>query len=113
MTVVRMVQVSIDEVIDMVAVRNGWVSATWSVNVSRFVSRADVTAGASRGVRFGDVQRMFFYLSRASGVVQVSIVQVVDMAVVFDRGMPTTFTVFVIVMIVVVSHGFFSRVKLV
>ena len=113
MTVVRMVQVSIDEVIDMVAVRYGWVSATWSVNVSCFVSRADVTAGTSRGVRFGDIQRMFFYLSRACWVVQVSIVQVVDVTVVFDCGMSTTFTVFVIVMIVVVSHGFFSRVKLV
>ena len=77
------------------------------------MSRAYVTAGASRWVGIGDLQRVFLYLSRTRGVVQVSIVQVVDVAVVLDSGMTATFTVLMIVMIVVVSHSFFSRVQMV
>lgn len=88
-------------------------SATRSVNVSRFVSRTYVTAGASRWVGIGDLQRVFLYLSRTRGVVQVSIVQVVDVAVVLDSGMTATFTMLMIVMIVVVSHSLFSKVQMV
>lgn len=54
---------------------------------------------------------MFFDLAGPGLVVQVPIVQVVDMSVVFDGGMTATFTVLVIVMFVMVSHSFFSRVK--
>jgi hypothetical protein len=72
-----------------------------------------VTAGASRWVGIGDLQRVFLYLSRTCGVVQMSIVQVVDVAVVLDSGMTATFTMLMIVMIVVVSHSLFSKVQMV
>jgi hypothetical protein len=43
----------------------------------------------------------------------MSIVQVVDVAVVLDSGMTATFTMLMIVMIVMISHSLFSKVQMV
>lgn len=46
----RMVKVPIDEIVDMIAVRNGRMTAPWSVDVRRIVTRALVSFGATVGV---------------------------------------------------------------
>jgi hypothetical protein len=44
--IVRVVEVAIDEVVDVVSVRNGWVSASGAVDVVGIVSGTAVVRGA-------------------------------------------------------------------
>ncbi len=44
---VRMMQVTVDEVVDMVAVRHGLMTATRAVNVTGLVTRAAMLRGAA------------------------------------------------------------------
>jgi hypothetical protein len=92
---VRVVQVAVDEIIDMVAVRNGGMSAVRSVNVAGWVAAATVRGGA--GSRMGAIHRQFVLFDRSvgTGVVQVPCVQVVEMAIVLDGSVSAIGTVLV------------------
>jgi hypothetical protein len=100
--VVLMVQVAIDQVIDMVAVRDRGVSASRSVNVVGRVGRADMSAGAGGWVMSRDLQDMLFDHPVEGRVMQVSIVEVVDMSIMFDCCMPAIFSVDMVMVFVVV-----------
>jgi hypothetical protein len=63
-TVMRMTQVPIDQVIDVIAMRDGLVATTRAVNVPRFVLAAVVTGGASIGVLLADRNYVFRHVSR-------------------------------------------------
>ena len=47
MSVVRMVQVTVDQVVDVVAVRNGWMAAIRAVHMAGFVAAALVIGSAT------------------------------------------------------------------
>ena len=47
---VRVVEVAIDEVVDVIPVRNGWMPASRTMDVVGIVSRAAVLRGADCGV---------------------------------------------------------------
>lgn len=100
--VVLMVQVAIDQVIDMVAVRDRRVSASRSVHVVGRVGRADMSAGAGGWVMSRDLQDMLFDHPVEGRVMQVSIVEVVDMSIMFDCRMPAVFSVDMVMVFVVV-----------
>jgi hypothetical protein len=100
--VVLMVQVAIDQVIDMVAVRDRGVSASRSVHVVSRVGRADMSAGAGGWVMSRDLQDMLFDHPVECRVMQVSIVEVVDMSIMFDCRMPAVFSVDMVMVFVVV-----------
>lgn len=80
---VRVVQVTRDEVVGVVAVRDGFVAAAGAVSVSLVVRSAGVAGGAGRGVRAADGDGVLVGVV-AMHVVQVPIVEVVGVPVVLD-----------------------------
>jgi hypothetical protein len=96
---VTVVQPAIDQVVEVVAVRD------------QFVATALVIAGAghgSTGHRIGDADGDGVLVVVAlMGVVQVAIVEVIDVAFMFDAGVPTGFAVNVGVLAVLIAlrHG--------
>jgi hypothetical protein len=86
MVAVRMVKVAIDEIVDVVAVRDGLMSASRPVHMPRLVSCATVIGRAAirvLGRHFNDVLVDVIGMR----VVQMPVVQVVDMIAVAHRRM--------------------------
>jgi hypothetical protein len=100
--IVLVMQVAIDQVIDMVAVRDRRVSASRSVHVVGRVGRAGMSAGAGGWVMSRNLQDMLFDHPVEGRVMQVSIVEVVDMSIMFDCRMPAVFSVDMVMVFVVV-----------
>ena len=101
---VRMVEVAVDEVVGVVAVRHRRMSAARPVLVVGGVAGA-VVGGSAVGRILG-VDREGVLLDRAAGgVVEVPVVQVVDVAVVRDGDVAAVGAVAVRMMIVGVAHG--------
>jgi len=98
MIAVRMVEVAIHEVVNVVAVGDRGMAAIGTVLMAFFVLAA-IMGWSTRGrVRRGDGQVVF--LDRAAiGVVQVTIVQVIDVTIVDDGRVATAGP-----MLVLVSH---------
>lgn len=84
---VTVVQMARNEIVGVVAVRNGFVAAAVAVNVVRVVRAARVGRGARDWVRRPDVERAFVDVSVVR-VVQMAFVDVVDVVIVFDGGVP-------------------------
>ena len=82
---VRMVQVALDEVVHMVAVGQGLVSAARAVLVVGGVGSAVVLRSAGDGILRADLDRMLVVVALV-GVMEVAVVQIVDVTVVFDGG---------------------------
>lgn len=99
---VRVVQVAVDQVVDVVTVRHCGVTASGSVHVVGVVTRAGVRPAA---VRIGRAHRdgvfIVVVLVRA---VQVTVVQVPDVIVVTDRDVATVGAVLVVVVLVDLVH---------
>ena len=106
MVAVRVVQVAIDKVIDVVAMRHRFVAAAGAVDVSGFVAAAgavDVSGFVAAavvvgraGVRVGGADGDAVFIDVvAMRVVQVAVVQVIDVAVVFDGGVAAASAVLV------------------
>jgi hypothetical protein len=77
---VRMMQPTIHQVIDMVAMRNNLMSTIWTMPV-----RATRFGRAAHRILFIDRQRMFVNVILVH-VMQMTIVKVVYMTVMYDRG---------------------------
>jgi hypothetical protein len=92
MVAMRMVQVAIDQIIDMVAVRHSFVTATGTVNVARFVAAADMRRSAA--IRVGRIDGDHMLIDMVTvNVMQVAIVQIVHMPIVLNRGVAAIFAV--------------------
>ncbi len=91
-----MVQMAVDEVVDMIAVRHRFVAAARSMDVTRFMSRASVVGRAAVRIRLADLNDMFVYMV-AVGMMQVAVMQIVDMIAMADRRMATTGAVLMVV----------------
>jgi hypothetical protein len=86
MVAVGMVQMSIDQVVGMVAMRHGFVSAAWAVPMRRIMSAAAVVRRAAVGIRrahFDDVL-IDVILVR---VMEMAVVKVIDVTLMADRDM--------------------------
>ena len=64
----RMVKMPIDQIIDVVAVRHCFMSATRSVNMVGIVSLADMSRRAAVGIGVADLQRVLFDLTVVADV---------------------------------------------
>ena len=100
---VRVVQVAIDEVIDVVAVRDRGVAAIRPVDVPSFVACAGVARGAVGGVSGGHREGVFLD-GAVFLVVHVPVVQVIDVPLVDDADVPAGRAVFVRVVFVSLRH---------
>jgi len=91
MTIVRMVKVSVDHVIDVIAMGNRLVAALCTVLVFGTVCTAVVTVGAVGRIRGADVEIMLVHMALVKRV-QVAIVNVIGVPVVQDRRVTTVLT---------------------
>jgi hypothetical protein len=93
----RMVQPPLDEIIRVVPVRHGFMTATGTMLMAGGVTRL----GRLAAIRVGGVhrQRVLIVMTFVR-VMQMAVVQIIDMALVLDRGVATARTVLVVVMLV-------------
>jgi hypothetical protein len=86
MVAVRMMELAIDEVIDVVAVRHGLVAAAWTVFVFRIMPRLVGEVLTPVGIRLRDRKDVVLLLV-AFLMTKMTILQEIDVTIVFDRGM--------------------------
>lgn len=86
MIAMGMMEMTINQVINVIAVRDGFVTATGAMDVARFMAIAMVLRRATVGVcvRYGDY--MFIHVV-FMWMMKMTIVQIVDMPFVTDGGM--------------------------
>ena len=104
---VRMVQVPLDQIVNVIAVRDGFVTAPRPVLVVLGVASAVVLWRALIGVRPRDRNGMLIVMV-FMGMMEMPIMQVVGMAVMQDGGVPAVGAVDVLVIRVnvMLGHGF-------
>ena len=85
---VRVVQMAIHQVINMVAMRHGFVAAVGTVSVGLPMGSAAVVRRAFLRIRSGDLNLMVVHMIAVS-VMQVAIVKIIGVAVVFHGSVPT------------------------
>ena len=95
---------SLDEVIDVVAVRDRSVATIGAVLVRFVVAAAIVARSAGGGIHSAHGQNVLFDLT-AAWVVKMAFVQIIDVAFVENAGVPAIGAVFVVVVCVLVCHG--------
>jgi hypothetical protein len=89
---VRMMEVAADAVVQVVAVGNCLVTAAGAVDVAGFMTAAAMIRGAAIGIVAGDVDHVLVDMIFVR-VVEVTIMQIVDMAAMPHGGVPATRTV--------------------
>ena len=105
---VRVMQMAVDEIVDVVAVWDRFVAAVGAVNMVGVVTGAIVCGCACVRIRVGHLEHVLFDLTVFTNVMQMPVVQVIDMVAVLDAGVFAVRTVLVIVMGVQVRHRVFS-----
>ena len=101
MITVRVVQVAIDEVVDVIAVRHCLVAATRTMHVICLVTAAVVRPPTLR-IRFADRDSMLVVVILV-GAMQVAVVQVADVIAVLNGGVTATGSVLVVVVSVLLA----------
>lgn len=108
--VVGVVQMTVDQVVDVVTVRDGFVPAAFTVPVARRVGPAGVVGRAVGRVAAADAQAVLVHVVRVR-MVEVPVVQVVDVAVVPKGEVAAAISVDVGVAVVAIAgHLTFPRV---
>lgn len=103
--VMGVVQVTIDQIVDVVAVGHCRVTAAGTMNVICIVTGAGVGRGAGRRVDLIDAENMLVDVG-VMGMVQMAVVKVVDVAVVNNRDVTAVWTVNVgVIKMLDTSHG--------
>jgi hypothetical protein len=90
---VRVMQVPIDEIVDVVAMRYGFMPTALAVNMGRVMAAA-APIRAPVGIRRANRNGVLIYMIRVR-VVQMAVVQVIDMPIMTDRSMTATWSVHV------------------
>jgi hypothetical protein len=96
---VRMVEVVGNQVVDVISVRHRLMTAPGPVGVPGLMALAGVLRGAVLGVRFADLDDVLVDMALVR-VMEVTVVQVVHVSVVADRGVAAVRTVLVVVTLV-------------
>ena len=100
---VLVVQTAVDDVVNMIAMRYGFVATTFAVNVAV----AAVNRMAAVRVGFIDAQCMLVVVTVVL-MVQVAVVQIINVAFVFDGSVAAVCAVDVVMMFVGFAGHFFS-----
>jgi hypothetical protein len=100
-----MVQVAVDEVVDVVPMRDRLVTAVWPMSMRTIVAATRVIGRAVGGIAARNGELVLVDVV-AVHVVKMAIVQIVDVLPVADRGVTAAGAVVVIVVLVgVAAHG--------
>jgi len=97
MVAVGMVQVAIDEIVDVVAVRHRFVSAAGAMHMPRLMAGAAVLGRTAIGVLRGYFDDVLVHVV-AMGMVQVAVVQVIDVVAMADGGVSAARPVLMVMM---------------
>ena len=100
---VLVMQAAVDDVVDVIAVRYGFMAATFAVNVAV----AGINRMAAVRVGFIDAQGMFVVVAVVF-MMQMAVVQIIDVAFVFDGSVAAVCAVDVVMMFVGFAGHFFS-----
>ena len=103
MVAVLVVQTAVDDVVNMIAVRYGFVATTFAVNVAV----AGVNRMAAVRIGFIDTQCMLVVVAVVL-MGQMPVVQIIDVAFVFDGSVAAVCAVNVVMMFVGFTGHFFS-----
>ena len=103
MVAVLVVQATVDDVVGVIAVRYGFVATTFAVNVAV----AGVNRMAAVRIGFIDTQSILVVVAVVL-MVQVPVVQIIDVAFVFDGSVSAVCAVDVVMMFVGFAGHFFS-----
>jgi hypothetical protein len=98
----RMMEVAVDQIVDVIAVRHRFVSAVRPVNMARIMGAAMVARRTLIRIFRTDLKRVLVYMI-AMRMMQVAIMQVIDMIAMFDGRVPA---VRAVLMVVVGMMGF-------
>jgi hypothetical protein len=82
-----MMQVSVNEVVDVIAVRHGLVTASDPMHVRGVMPTAPVRRRAGGGIGVGDVEAVLLDHGPVL-MMQVAVVQIIDVTIVQDGGVP-------------------------
>jgi hypothetical protein len=82
-----MMQMAFDEIVGMTAVRDRLMSATGPMSVLSVMRSTRVSRGASGRIRATLGQAMFINVPLV-GTVKMPLMQIIDVAFMFDRGVP-------------------------
>lgn len=105
MSFVEVVEVAIDEIVDVVAMGHGFVSAARAVDMVSGVAGAGMAAGAGGGIGGGDFEGVFIEVAFVR-MVEVAIVKIVDVTIVKNGGVAAAGAVDVrVVGVNVMFHG--------
>lgn len=88
MALMGMMQMVAHQIIDVIAVRHRLVPTTRAMPVCGIVSLAGMIGGAGQCICYGNLHSVFVHVI-AMGMVEVTIVQVVNMIAMTDGGMAT------------------------
>lgn len=91
---VRVVQVTINQVADVVAMRDSLVTAARAMHMSRFMSVAAMIRGADIRIAIANLNHMLVHVIFVR-MMQVTIMQIVDVVAMLDGGMPAARPMFV------------------
>ena len=100
---VLVVQTAVDDVVNVITVRYGFVAATFAVNVAM----TGVNRMAAVRIGFIDAQGVFIVVAVVL-MVQVAVVQIIDVTFVFDGSVAAVCAVNVVMMFVGFAGHFFS-----
>ncbi|WP_157991666.1 hypothetical protein [Caldimonas tepidiphila] len=111
---VRVVQVTVDQIVDMITVRHRLMSTSWAMDVAGLVALTTMRGGAD--IRIGGVDSNYVLVDMvAMRMVQVAVVKVVDMVLVQHRSVAAVGAMLVIMMRVIgmigLGHGRSFRCK--
>lgn len=105
----RVMQVTVNEVIDVVAVWNRFMPASRTVNMIRFMTTALVRRGARIRIRFAHFDTVLDHASILCNVMQLTVMKIIDMVAVLNPGVSAIGTMLVVVVGVDVGHRSFSE----
>jgi hypothetical protein len=97
-------EATVDDVVDVVPMRDGVMPTARSMNVARVVGVAGVFGSTSVRVLRRDFDTVLLDLATIGGMVEVSVVDIVDVVAVTYRRMAAVWAVLVVVMVVCVCH---------
>lgn len=108
MPIVLVVEMTVHEVVDVVAVRDGFMAAAGAVDMVGGVCGAGVTGGAGGRILIGHIEGVLVVVAFVR-VVEMAVVQVVHMVAMKDGGVAATGAVLMgMIGMNVMSHNFFA-----
>ena len=104
MVTMRMMQVPIDQIINVVAMGHRLVAASWTMDMIRIMTAAGMPRCAVIRISIAHFHSVLFDLTIGPDVMKMSVVQIINMVTMLDGGVPAVRPVLMIVIAVQIRH---------